>query len=176
MPDFFDLYKYDRISTTASPVALPGSLVNYAELVKREGGKTSAKEPSVIDMDFIKDSLRIVPTPSSMDIAFVVGKENECLNGTKKKDRKYILADLKFNVTSVNNIVTNIPNESIKAKYSFSVGHIRSKDLNIRCHDLAYFVFNDKNFEQIRNRWSRRNLNSPKNIAIKQSEFEKVFL
>lgn len=162
--------------TESSPIVLNGSLVSYAELVKREGGKTQLRDTIIIDMDCIKDSLRFVPTPSSMDIAFIVSRQNEYMNGAKKKDSKYVLADLKFNVTSVNNIVTNIPNESIKAKYSFSVEYIRSKDPNIRCHDCAYFVFSGKNFEQVRNRWARRNLNFPRNVAIRQSDFEKVFL
>lgn len=176
MSDFCELYKYDKDLSIASPVIIDGSLINYVELVKREGGKTSIKETFVIDMDFIKNSLKINPTPSSMDIAFIVSKENKYSNGIKKMDRKYILADLKFNVTSVNNILTNISNKSIREKFSFSVEHIRSKDMNIRCHDTAYFVFNDKNFEQIRNRWTRRNLNFPKNVAVKQSDFEKVFI
>ena len=43
------------------------------------------------------------------------------------------------------------------------------------CANIAYFVFNNKNFEQIKNRWSQRNLRSPKNVAIKQFDFEKLF-
>ena len=170
------MYKYDKELTITSPVITYGALMNYSELVSREGGKSYINTPYVIDMDYIKKSLRIQPMPSSMDITFIVSKVNEYPKGIKKKESKYILADLKFNVTSLNKIVENISNESIKSKISFSIEHIKEKDIKNRCHDTAFFIFNDKHFEQVRNRWSRRNLNFPKNIAVKQSDFEKVFI
>ena len=95
---------------------------------------------------------------------------------SKKIFSKYFLADFKFNVTAFNRVDENIPNESIKAKYKFTCDYIRSKDYLIPCSDTAYFVFKDKNFEQIRNVWSRKNLNSPKNMAVKQADFEKLFV
>lgn len=175
MNDTFVEFTYDKELTILSPIIIEGVLEDYANLVSHEGGKTSVKNISVINMDKLKNSLKISQRPSSMDIVFICRKTTDNKNGPKKKYKKYILADLKFNVKTVNNIVANIPNASIKAKFKFSCEYIRSKDMNTPCHDIAYFVFNDKNFEQIRHRWMQRNLNFPKNTAIKQSDFEKLF-
>ena len=103
MIDFPYGYKYNSDATIASPIIVNGTLVEYEYLVKREGGETQIKDVCVIDIDAIKNSLRISPTPSSMDIAFVISKINE---GSEEK--KYILADFKFNVTSPNRVNKNI--------------------------------------------------------------------
>ena len=63
----------------------------------------------------------------------------------------------------------------IKEKIKFTTEYIRSKDPKIPCCDVSYFVFKNTNFEQVKNCWSRRNLNSPKNKAIKQVDFENLF-
>lgn len=177
--DVFDGFKYDRTDTVSSPVILGKTLLDYESMVKREGGKTKIADVSIIDMDAIKNSLGIVPTPSSMDIVFIVSKMNvygDDFYGSKKKCSKYILVDLKFNVTSPNKVDKNISNDSIRSKFKFSTDYIRSKDIKVPCWDVAFFVFNNANFEQIKNCWARRNLNSPKNIAVKQADFEVLFL
>ena len=142
--DIFNGYKHDECDTVSSPVIVEGTLSDYATLVKREGGKTNVTRVSVIDMDSIKDSLGITPTPSSMDVAFIVSKMNvyeDKFHKTEKKLSKYILADLKFNVTSPTKVDKNISNDSIKAKFKFSTDYIRSKDNKIPCWDIAYFIF-----------------------------------
>jgi hypothetical protein len=178
LSDLADGYKYDKSETVASPIIVKNTLVDYAAMVKREGGKSKVSNVLVIDMDAIKNSLGIVPTPQSMDVAFVVTKSSEYENGSNKSIRltkKYILADFKFNVTSPDKVDKNISNDDIKGKFDFSISYIREKDINIPCCNIAYFIFNDTNYQQIRNRWSRRNLNSPKNMAVKQSDFETLF-
>ena len=179
MSDIFDGFVYDKKLTVSSPVVVSGALQDYAVLVRREGGKTQVKNVSVIDIDFIKDSLKITPTPSSMDIAFIASKtsayKNDSKPGIARQMQKYFFADFKFNVSSPGKVTSNISNDSIKAKFKFSSDYVRSKDTKIAYSDIAYFVFNDKNFEQVRNRWSQRNLLSPKNRAVRQSDFEKLF-
>ena len=69
----------------------------------------------------------------------------------------------------------NVSNDEIKEKFNFSKSYISSVDFTIPCSNIAYFIFKDNNFEQIKNTWNRRNLNNPKNIAIKQSDFEVIF-
>lgn len=174
MSDIFDEYKYDESFTTTSPITASGALEFYNDIVNREGGKTQIKNVSVINMDMIKDSLEITPTPSSMDIAFIISKTAKYQNNTKTA-KMYILVDFKFNVTAVDKVCANISDKSIKEKFTFSCNYIRSNDCNTCCANVAYFVFNNKNFEQIKNRWSQRHLRSPKNVAIKQSDFEKLF-
>ena len=117
--DVFDGYRYDKTDTVSSCVIVKGSLLNYADLVRREGGKTQIQSTFVIDMDAVKDSLRITPTPSSMDVVFIISKIStyrEKLYETKKKHSKYLFADLKFNVTSPAKVDKNISNDSIKEK------------------------------------------------------------
>ncbi len=176
--DFFDGYKYDKSSTESSPIIVRGTLIDYAALINKEGGKTKIKNVSVINMDAIKNSLELTPKPKSMDVAVVVSKQNIYMTNSiqnVKNSNKYILADFKFRIKSINNVDKNISNEDIKGKFTFSIGYIREKDLSIPCSNIAYFVFNDKNFEQIKNVWKRRNCNSPKNMPIKQSDFEILF-
>lgn len=172
MNDELDGYKYDKTDTVNSPVVVSGTIVDYAYIVSREGGDTQVRNVSVIDMDAVKDSMKSSQKPSSMDLAFVISKENA---KSQKKQKKYICADLKFKITSPNKVDKNITNDSIKAKYSFSSAYIRSKDTDIPLLEIAYFIFGDKNFEQIKNAWKRRGLNRPKNNPIKQSEFERLF-
>lgn len=172
MSDYFDGYKYDKAATYSSPVHKNVFLIDYALLVKREGGKTGVQNSPVIDMDAVKTSLKKNPSPKSMDMALIVSK----INTNQKKSSKYVLADFKFNVTSPENVERNISNDDIKDKFDFSISYIRSVDLTNPCSNTAYFIFKDNNFEQIKNRWSRRNLGNPKNMAIKQSDFEIIFL
>ncbi|MDY4673644.1 MAG: hypothetical protein SO369_01465 [Treponema sp.] len=118
-------------------------------------------------MDMIAAALNQGQTPASMDVTFIVAnKSNEC---------KYLLVDFKFNVTSFKNITSNVSNDSIKAKYNSTRDYILEQDDTTSCINTAFFVFKDTNFEQIRNAWKRRNLNNPKNEAIRQSDFEKIF-
>lgn len=166
MSDVFDECSYDKDATKKSPIIVPGTLVDYADMVERNGGETNIKDISVIDLDAIADSLKSAQKPPSMDFALVI---------RKTKNKKYICADLKLNVTSLKKVDKNISNDSIKAKFSFSQGYIRSKGFEIPVSDIAYFIFKDKNFEQIRNTWKRRDLNRPKNEAVKQSDFERLF-
>ena len=174
MSDIFDEYKYDGSFTKTSPIIASGALEFYNDIVNREGGKTQIRKVSVINMDMIKNSLGITPTPSSMDITFIISKTTKQKNNTKTA-KMYILVDFKFNITAVNKVCADIADRSIREKFNFSCNYIRLKDCNTCCADTAYFVFNNKNFEQIKNRWSQRNLRSPKNVAIKQSDFEKLF-
>lgn len=178
MNDFPDGYTYDKNETCASPVIVSNTLVDYANMIAREGGKTNIMNVLVIDMDAVKNSLKISPPPKSMDVTFIVSKDTGDGNAAKKsgkKHKQYILADFKFNVTSPDKVDKNISNEDIKGKFQFSINHIRSKDFQIPCRPTAYFVFGNTNFEQIKNRWLRRNLNSPANMAMRLVDFEKVF-
>lgn len=170
MSNVFQNYKYNDLDTEKSPVIpniLKECLVNYSDIVKANKGKTCVKNKKVIDMDKIKDSLRITPTPSSMDIVFV-GKRND-------KDKFYFLVDFKFNVSSPREVCNNIPNDDIRKKYSFTKLYIQEKDFDIKVYDTAFFIFKNKDFEIVKNSWMRRNLNSPKNAAVKQCDFEIVF-
>ena len=171
MSDIFDGFKYDKTETCQSLVHKNLFLIDYAVLVKSEGSQTKVQNSPVIDMDSLKTSLKISPMPKSMDLAFIVSK----ITNNQKQFKKYILADFKFKVTSIANVEKNISNDEIKEKYNFSVSCIRSADSKIPCINIAYFVFKDNNFEQIKNRWKRRNFNNPLNIAIKQSDFEVIF-
>ena len=176
--DLFDGFRYDKAETVKSPIIKTDTLVEYSDLVVREGGKTRIEDVLVIDMDAIKNSLGIVPTPQSMDVVFVISRNDEYNNKAGKnvkKKQKYILADFKFKVTSPDKVDKNISNDDVKGKFNFSIGYIHDKDSNTPCCDIAYFVFKDTNYEQIRNRWARRTLNSPKNMAIKLSDFEVLF-
>ena len=40
MTDLFNEYKYDKNGTITSPIIVNNTLVDYAEIVEREGGKT----------------------------------------------------------------------------------------------------------------------------------------
>ena len=115
-------------------------------------------------MDSLKTSLNITPMPKSMDMALIVSK----VTNNQKKLRKYILADFKFKVTSLDKVDKNVSNDEIKEKFNFSVSCIRSADSKIPCINIAYFVFKDNNFEQIKNSWNRRNLNNPKKYCYKK--------
>lgn len=173
MIDIFNEYKYDSESTKNSPVIVTEkALQNYNCIVRKEGGKTALNNIYIINMDVLKDALKITPTPSSMDIIFVASRK-ECIS--EKFIRKYIIADFKFNITAVNKVDSNISNDSIRKKYKFTKEFISEKDSAISCLESAYFIFKDKNFEQIKNAWNRRNLNFPKTYPIKQSDFEKIF-
>lgn len=171
MNDISDGFKYDKTETCNSPVHKSQFLIDYTVLVKREGSQTTVQNSSVIDMDSLKTSLNITPMPKSMDMALIVSK----VTNNQKKLRKYILADFKFKVTSLDKVDKNISNDEIKEKFNFSKSYISSVDFTIPCSNIAYFIFKDNNFEQIKNRWNRRNFNNPLNIAIKQSDFEVIF-
>ncbi|WP_296012787.1 hypothetical protein [uncultured Treponema sp.] len=170
--DVFFEFKYNKDFTVKSPVIFnKEDFQSYNEIVTHEGGKTCLKNIMLINIDKIKDSLNLVPTPSSMDITFVVTK----ISSSEKLEKRYLLADFKFNVTAPNKVHSNISNDSIKEKFSFTKNLIDEKDGKIKCIDIAYFVFKNKNFEQIKNSWKRRNLNSPKNFPVKQADFERLF-
>lgn len=170
MSNVFQDYEYDDSSTEKSPVVpenLMNFLVDYFDIVKENKGKTIVKNKKVIDMDKIKDSLRITPTPSSMDVVFVGKKDS--------KNKFYFLIDFKFDVSSPREVYNNVTNDSIKKKFTFTKSYIQQNDSNIRVFDTAFFIFKNKDFEIVKNSWMRRNLNSPRNATIKQCDFEKVF-
>lgn len=163
-------YKYAKKETEESsiiPQNLPSALIDYYQIVKNNKGKTLINNIKVIDMDKIKESLKINPTPSSMDMAFVAKKQ--------ERNFVYFLLDLKFDISSPKEVIKNIPNESIKNKYEFTRSYIQEKDDNINVNNTAYFVFKNKDFEIVKNLWSRRNLNKPSNVAVSQNDFKKVF-
>lgn len=167
MSDVFNNWVYQKSQTENAPIAIQDSLKDYSTLVQEEGGNTRIQNVTVIHMDMIAAALNQGQTPASMDVTFIVAnKSNEC---------KYLLVDFKFNVTSFKNITSNVSNDSIKAKYNSTRDYILEQDDTTSCINTAFFVFKDTNFEQIRNAWKRRNLNNPKNEAIRQSDFEKIF-
>ena len=138
--DIFFEFKYNKDFTIKSSIVFSKEdFQSYTDIVHHEGGKTCLKDIILINIDKIKDSLSLVPTPSSMDITFVVSRINS------------------------------------SEKFSFTKNLIDEKDGKIKCIDIAYFVFKNKNFEQIKNSWKRRNLNSPKNFPVKQADFERLF-
>lgn len=118
-------------------------------------------------MDLIMKSLCLNPVPASMDIALIVKKDF--------KQYKYLLVDFKFNVKSYKNITSHVTNNSIKEKFNSTKTYIEQNDEEIQCINIAFFVFKDRNFQQIRNAWQRRNLNNPKHKAICQPAFESIF-
>lgn len=167
MSDVLQEYKYNKEKTTHSPIITNGSLIDYNSIVQTEGSKTQIAKVVVINMDLIMKSLRLNPIPASMDIALIVQKDF--------KQCKYLLVDFKFNVTSYKNITSHITNNSIRAKFNSTKTYIERNDEEISCINIAFFVFKDRNFQQIRNAWQRRNLNNPKHEAICQSDFERIF-
>lgn len=170
MSNVFQEYHYKDSDTVNSPVIpknLKRGVVDYSDIVKENKGKTSVNNKKVIDMDRIKDSLHITPTPSSKDVVFVGERNN--------KDKFYFLIDFKFDVSSPREVCKNIDDKDIRKKYSFTRAYIQQNDIDIRVYDTAFFVFKNKDFEIVKNSWMRRKLNSPKNVAVKQSDFEIVF-
>lgn len=139
----------------------------YLDLITREGGKTTIKNKVVINMDKLKNSQNRGQPLMSMDFALVVNNKN-----TKQL---FILVDCKFNIKSPKKIDKNITNDSIMQKFKASRANTISLSTGIPCYDEAIFLFLDRDFEQIRNTWSRRTLNNPKNKAIRLSDFKKIF-
>ncbi len=174
MNDVFDGYKYDKETESSPLLSKKKYLIDYAKFVAREGAKSNINNINVIDMDSLKDSLGYTPTPKSMDLVLIASKSKVYGKNTKM-DFKYILADFKFNITSLDKVDKNISNDDIKGKFNFTVEYIHSVDSEKQVFDTAFFIFKDNNFEQIKNRWQRRHLNNPKNLALKKSDFEIIF-
>ena len=72
--DIFAEFVYDKNLTQKSKIVISNSLIDYSKLVHREGSKTLISDTPVIDMDFIKNSLKITPSPSSIDLVFIIKK------------------------------------------------------------------------------------------------------
>lgn len=162
MSDILGGLTFQKAQTEKSPAAGGRFIMAYDAIVQREGGKTNIRDAIIIDMDSLTASLKQNPTPASMDIALIVAD-------TSKKC-KYLLADFKLNVTSPRSIEANVPNTSIWEKFNFSRNYIEQKDREIQCINIAFFIFKDKQFQQVRNAWKRRNLNNPKNAAVSLTE------
>ena len=101
MNDVFDGYRYDKETESSPLLSKKKCLIDYAKFVAREGAKSNINNINVIDMDSLKDSLGYTPTPKSMDLVLIASKSKVYGKNTKM-DFKYILADFKFNITSIN--------------------------------------------------------------------------
>lgn len=163
-------WAYSKKATVDKSGSLCDFIGDYAGLIAREGGEIGVSGVAVINMDECAKYVKANQRPSSMDFALAVESRDTAIG-----QKQFMLVDCKFNITKPENVKRNISNTKIKAKFCASKRQIDSYCV-FPCCDIALFLFKDKNFEQVRNRWEGRRLPDPKHKAIKISDFETLFI
>lgn len=188
-------WAYSKAATMEKSGSLHNFAEDYVQLVADEGGETGVSGAVVINMD--ECARRVRPRPPfidaripfvgaclpdvnplslfknvrlpSMDFALAV-ESRASLTGQKM----FMLVDCKLNTDKPRNVKDNVSNTEIRNKFYGSISYIDRYCTLSHC-DVAFFLFEDKNFEQVRRAWGRRTLNNPQNKAIKISEFDALF-
>lgn len=163
-------YQYDGDATKASELyAEKTAVMAYADLCKKEGGKTSVHSNEIIYIDAIPASRKMRQLPATLDFLCGICKRSKNKNKMQKGRRWYfLLGECRFNYKHPRNITKNDIADKISGARS-----LLSRDLSALFPKIV-FLFPDTCVQEARSHLARLN---PKQdwLAITQEAFQAIF-